>query len=192
MVLVFIIRSSKRRKFMKQKIWAKTLLTTYNCLEAISNAIDKLVITQGVNSGRNSLTTMENAEKIINLIQRKKLMVNLKVITENVMASLDTNSARILVMKYFDHVKPDVCYKLLDMSRRTFFRKANKAVDEFALHLKNLGYDHETLNNMLYKEQWIKEYFNHFSRQEEELDDYEDDAFTGMLSSVDIPKKCRA
>lgn len=152
---------------MKQKIWAKTLLNTYNCLETISSAIDKLVVTQGVNSGKNNLSTMENAEKIINLIQRKKLMVNLKVITENVIASLDTTSARILVMKYFDKVKPEVCFELLDMSRRTFFRKINRAIDEFAVHLKQMGYSSEKLAEMLKNEHWIKEYYNHYAKQQD-------------------------
>ena len=55
---------------MKQKIWAKTLLASYNSLETIANAVDNLVVTQGINSANNHLSTMENAEKIINLIQR--------------------------------------------------------------------------------------------------------------------------
>lgn len=152
---------------MKQKIWAKTLLTTYNCLEPISDAIDKLVISQGVNSCCNNLTTLENAEKIINLIQRKKNMVNLKVIIENVMASLEPQSARILIMKYFDKVKPEVCFSLLGLSRRTYFRKIDKAIDEFSIHLKNFGYTSETLEQILKKENWIKEYFNHFAKQKE-------------------------
>lgn len=152
---------------MKQKIWAKTLLTTYNCLEPISDAIDKLVISQGVNSCCNNLTTLENAEKIINLIQRKKIMVNLKVIIENVMASIDPNSARILVMRYFDKVKPEVCFNLLEMSRRTYFRKIDRAIEEFSIHLKNFGYTSEVLEQNLSRENWIKEYFNHFAKQKE-------------------------
>lgn len=174
---------------MKQKIWAKTLLNTYNCLETISSAIDKLVVTQGVNSGKNTLTTMENAERIINLIQRKKLMVNLKVLTENVIASLNTTSSRILVMKYFDKVKPEICFELLEMSRRTFFRKTNRAIDEFALRLKQMGYNSEKLAEMLKNEHWIKEYYNHYAKQEdvEQSFDYEEE----KQPSKQV-RKCRA
>lgn len=174
---------------MKQKIWAKTLLNTYNCLETISSAIDKLVVTQGVNSGKNTLTTMENAERIINLIQRKKLMVNLKVLTENIISSLNTISSRILVMKYIDKVKPEICFELLEMSRRTFFRKLNRAIDEFALRLKQMGYNSEKMSEMLANEHWIKEYYNHYAKQEdvEQSFDYEEDE---QLSKQ--VRKCRA
>lgn len=175
---------------MKQKIWAKTLLTTYNCLEPISDAIDKLVISQGVNSCCNNLTTLENAEKIINLIQRKKIMVNLKVIIENVMASLDTQSARILVMKYFDKVKPEVCFSLLEMSRRTYFRKIDKAIEEFSIHLKNFGYSSETLEQLLSKENWIKEYYNHFAKQKEVCQ--VEDNFDYQSSYIKSLTKCKA
>lgn len=176
---------------MKQKIWAKTLLSTYNCLEPISDAIDKLVISQGVNSCCNHLSTMDNAEKIISLIQRKKMLINLKVITENVIASIDTKSARILVMKYFDHVKPEVCYKLLEMSRRTFFRKIDRAVEEFAIHLKNFGYTSENLEQLLAKESWIKEYYNHFAKQKES-NSLVDEEFDFSSNYTNALKNCKA
>lgn len=176
---------------MKQKIWAKTLLSTYNCLEPISDAIDKLVISQGVNSCCNHLSTMENAEKIISLIQRKKMMINLKVIIENVIASIDTKSARILVMKYFDHVKPEMCFKLLEMSRRTFFRKIDRAVEEFAIRLKNFGYTSEKLEQLLFKESWIKEYYNHFAKQKES-NICTDEEFEFNSSYTNSLNKCKA
>ena len=150
---------------MKQKIWSKTLLATYNCLETISNAIDSIVISQGIGSGRNNLTTMQSAERIINLIQRKKLLINLKVLIEKVIARLDSKVARILVLKFFDKLKPEICMEVLKLTRRTYFRRVNSAINEFGEMLESFGYTDDVLSKMLDKENWIKEYYNTYKQQ---------------------------
>ena len=154
---------------MEQKSWAKTLLTIYNCLENITSAIDNLVLSQGINSGRNNLTTMESAQKIINLIQRKKMLINLKVLTEKIVASVDQLSARILILKYFDRVKPEVIYNILNISRRTYFRKLNTALENFGNKLKSEGYSSNVLKERLKNESWIIEMFeNNLTKNEKE------------------------
>lgn len=166
----------KKEIIMEQKIWAKTLLSGYNCLEKMADAIDLAIISQGIGSSKNHLTTMENAEKIIDLIQRKKTLVNLKVMIENVMANIDVNSARLLVLKYFDRVKTELCLEILSLTRRTFFRRVDRALDEFACKLKHLGYDDNTLCSMLAKEYWIKEIYNALASNnvvDEQSSDYE-------------------
>lgn len=177
---------------MKQKIWAKTLLTIYNCLETIADAIDNLVITQSVSSGRNNLTTLENAEKVINLIQRKKLLVNLKVLIDEALSKLDKNNARILILKYVDRVKPEIAMEILGLSRRTYFRRIDGAVNDFALTLSNLGYAENILETMLKKEHWIKEFFNNYLKQcEQKFEEPQEIMQTNFTESVSM-KKCNA
>ena len=151
---------------MKQKIWAKTLLASYNSLETIANAVDNLVVTQGINSANNHLSTMENAEKIINLIQRKKLLVNLKVLFYSNISKLDSLSARLLIMRYLDNIKPDICLEILKLTRRTYFRKLDKALEEFSLKLKLSGYTPVVLEQLVQKEHWIKEHYNNYLKKE--------------------------
>lgn len=150
---------------MEQKAWAKTLLSIYNCLENIASAIDKLVLNQGINSGKNFNTTMESANKMINLIQRKKMLINLKVLIEQTIANLDVESARILVLKFFDKVSADDCAKVMTYSRRTFFRKLDKAVESFGLNLKVNGYTSASLFETFKKESWIMDYYYNFLKQ---------------------------
>lgn len=154
---------------MNQKLWAKTLLHSYNCLENIANAIDTMVINQGVSSMNNRLSTEENAEKIIRLIKRKKLLINLKVLINNIMSKLDTDSARILVLKYFDKLKTEVCLEVMNLPRRTFFRKADKALEEFGTMLKIYGYDECTIHSLICEENWIKEIYNGYKNQEPKI-----------------------
>ena len=177
---------------MKQKVWAKTLLTIYNCLETIASAIDNLVITQSVSSGRNNLTTLENVEKVINLIQRKKLLVNLKVLIDNSLSKLDKNCARILIMKYVDKVRPEFAMEILELSRRTYFRRIDSSIDSFASALSSLGYDEGVLEAMLKKEHWIREYYNTFLKQSHSnLDEQGIEISDSILEPVSM-KKCRA
>lgn len=178
---------------MKQKAWAKTLLSIYTCLENISNAIDKYVVSQGVNSGRNNLTTLESAEKIISLIERKKLMINLKVLIEKSISNLEVENARILVMRYVDKVKPEVCANILNFSRRTYFRKLDKSIEYFANQLKLNGYDNEYLLNMFKNEGWIRELFENFLKQKQKNVEIENDVATVNLTAKALKlKSCRA
>ena len=156
----------QKEKCMKQKNWAKTLLASYNSLETIANAVDNLVVTQGINSANNHLTTIENAERIISLIQRKKLLVNLKVLVDSNIEKLDNLSARLLIMRYLDNIKPDICLEILKLTRRTYFRKLDRALEEFSLKLKHSGYTPAVLEQLVQKEHWIKEHYNHFLKQE--------------------------
>lgn len=151
---------------MKQKIWAKTLLASYNSLETIANAVDNLVVTQGINSANNHLSTIENAERIISLIQRKKLLVNLKVLVDSNIEKLDNLSARLLIMRYLDNIKPDICLEILKLTRRTYFRKLDRALEEFSLKLKLSGYTPAVLEQLVKKEHWIRENYNNFLKQE--------------------------
>ena len=179
--------------YMKQKAWAKTLLSIYTCLENISNAIDKYVVAQGVASGRNNLTTIESAERIINLIQRKKLMINIKVLIEKSIANLDTESARILVMRFVDKVKPEVCTQILNYSRRTYFRRLDKSIESFATNIKHQGIDENILQTMFKKEGWVLEIYQNFLKQKQKDVDFKLDALPDYKQSSLIKlKHCNA
>lgn len=154
---------------MKQKIWAKTLLSAYNCLENIADAIDSLVMSQGIHSGNNNNTAFQNAEKIITLIGRKKLLINLKVLTEKVMENLTVDEARILILKYFDRVKTENIAEVLQISRRTYFRKISLAEEEFAKELSRRGFTFSQLEEMTKKESWITQLFTSISEQDAKL-----------------------
>ena len=114
---------------MEDKIWSKTLLSSYSCLQPISNAIDGMVLSNGLHSAYGYNTTMKCANTIINLISRKKVLINLKVLIERVLDKLPNEFARILVLKYFDKVKVNDILSIMELSRRTYFRKLNSTIE---------------------------------------------------------------
>ena len=149
----------------EQKIWAKTLISTYSYLETICGAIDKTVLSYGINSGL-SLDVEFVANKIISLTARKKFMINTKVLIDNVLSRLDSEFARILVLKYIDKIKSETASQVLNISMRSYFRKINLAIDEFALQLKKFGYNSKKLYEIFKNENWIMEMYNSYKNKE--------------------------
>lgn len=151
---------------MNQKIWSKTLLNCYPCLERIAGAIDGLVLTNGLHSGCGYYNTLTSANKIIELIDRKKILINLKVLTEKIIEKMSVEYARILVLKFFDRVKSEDIAKIMGLSHRNYFRKLNQAINSFATGLVKFGFTAVVLEKTVEKEEWIKDVYDSILRKE--------------------------
>ncbi len=173
---------------MKEKSWAKTLLSIYNCLENISNAIDGMVLYQGISSGQNHLTVMENAQRIIGYTERKKLFINTKVLIEDIVSKLDDNVSRILILKYFDKLKSETCANVLNLSRRTYFRKLDSALESFGKALNVRGFSSEKLLKVYEKERWIVEQFENNEKQSNTEPEINDEVLLNNFYSVNYNK----
>lgn len=172
----------------EQQNWSKTLLNSYSYLETICGAIDKTVLNYGLGS-YNSNQTMIVADKILSLIKRKKFLINTKVLVDNVLNNISKSSAEILTVRYIDKVKTEMASKILNMSKRNFFRKLNFAVDEFATELKKQGYDSDILMQTFKTEMWILEIYNSYSKKENKTQQIDDLSFIGMaLNSLKSKK----
>lgn len=145
--------------------WSKALLNSYSYLETICGAIDKTVLNYGIGS-MNTTETMEIANRILSLISRKKFLINTKVLVDNVLRNISNDSARILTIKFVDKVKSDIASQVLNLSARTYFRKINSAVLEFATELKKQKFDHATLSEMYKAEGWILEIYNQYASKQ--------------------------
>lgn len=154
-----------------QECWAKTLLDVNCNLDAICGAIDKNINNCCVSSSRSQMSTIYFADKIIRLMQRKKFMINIRVLINTVFKNLPLESAKILTVKYIDKMKTDTACKLLEMPNRTYFRKIKKAVQDFAFELKKQGYDELKLYEMFKDELWILETFdNHLKKNAKDIE----------------------
>ena len=111
---------------MELKIWCKTFLNVYRCLE-------KIVLTTGLNLGAD---TEYATNKMIELTERKISLINLKLIIENILNELSINDTKLLILKYVDRVKGEDIAKKFNVSNRTFFRRSNTAMKSFELGLK--------------------------------------------------------
>jgi len=146
---------------MNSNVWAKTILSVYPYLENLASAIDRIVERRALNSFYVSSTdTFKNniydvANKLIELSERKIVLINLKILTEETLKSCDRLLAKILIAKYFSKKTTKEICEMFSIPARTFFRKVFDAEVAFEKNLKLKGYDDKKLNNFLKDETWI-------------------------------------
>ena len=141
------------------KYWSKTSLTVYKYLSTMSKTIDKTIMDLGKSSNsvvsQKRYSTYFQASKIIELMDRKRKMINLKVAVEDSMNRLDKLSRRILTLSYMDGAKCETIAKLMGTSLRTYFRKKLSAFNQFTEILCELGYDESFFESEYFGEKWF-------------------------------------
>ena len=63
---------------MENFIWSKTLLKSYNRLEQVAQILDRTVLEKGIASQFTYNNTEIVAQKILAVIERKKILVKIK------------------------------------------------------------------------------------------------------------------
>lgn len=159
---------------MTNNIWCKTILTAYNNLEKMTEAIDKLVDKRAINSFYmgSSYFSINNisyvADKIIELTDRKIRLINLKFIVDSVLKQCDAKHTEILIEKYMDNDKAQEIAQRHNLSMRTYFRRLVSAENEFLSYLSVMGYDDKKLSQYISTEKWINQIYRKFLMQESE------------------------
>lgn len=168
--------------------WSKTILSVYKFLPRVTYAFDKLVKSRAYNSFATSAYNlgfndiMNVANSIINLTQRKNNLINIKVISDKALKSIDKTSAKILIFKYFNNKKSAEIAQILNICNRTYFRKLNVALTHFTYALTKLGYNSYKLQQMLKCEKWIMSVYNTYST-------CDDKSMENILDSVEFRNK---
>ena len=141
--------------------WAKACLVAYKFLPRFCKILDKRI--QEIGYGSNCISSsmighldIETiAEKIIALSAKKVDYINLKLITERALGKMNKKLSKILILKYIYHMKSvDIC-NLLKMNIRTYFRKVNDAVEEFASKLVQQGYKRTAFMDLIKDDKFI-------------------------------------
>lgn len=145
-----------------QKLWSKTILSSYNYLEKLCESLDNLMKNTAVNSyysygfknGENSVTKISN--RIINLSNRKIDYINLKVLTDKALKSMPEKQTKLLIFKFIHKMQIEKVCELLKMNKRTAYRRIEKALIEFMNNLEVLGYTPEKLEVVYSSDPFIK------------------------------------
>lgn len=154
---------------MKTSEWGKTLLYTYKYFNRITDAIDKMVNQAALNSyfdynqkGKGTLTV---TQKILDLVERKKKIINMKVLVDKCLLACDGISGTILVERYIDNDSCDVIAQRHNINERTYYRRQESAEAKFYSNMVALGYDEQKLNEYLADEKWIIEVFEGYKKE---------------------------
>ncbi len=160
---------------MKKYIWAKTLLTIYRYLERIAqgidNQIDKIAENSFYVTGRNFLSNSTSvvANNIIDLSERKVLLINTKVLIEDTLEMCGQDLAQILIQKYIDGDKAREISERYQMSNRTYFRKLDEGLRQFSIMLTRKGYTDTKLLSLLKTEDWIMIFYEQINEGGEQV-----------------------
>lgn len=148
---------------MKKLIWAKTLFETYRYLTRIIKSIDRLVVERSIKSysvGLGEPSTLEKMEIIIDLIQRKKRLLTVKMLIEEALKNIDIDSAKTLIKYYIDKGDLGEIAEEHQLNKRTMSRRINKMLLEAIDKISDLGYDINKIELLLQNEGWIIGVYN--------------------------------
>ena len=146
------------------KYWSKTALSVYRYLESMTETVNKKIINTGSNSNKEGLlvyqSTYFQTSQMIELIERKRKFINLKVAVEETLATLSNIDRRILVLAYIDGVTSVIIAQLLNVSLRTYFRKKAAAIERFADRMDKFGLNEKFFASEYGDEMWFMGVYN--------------------------------
>lgn len=151
---------------MKKLIWAKTLFESYKYLSRVIESLDRLVVERSAKSysaGWYGVTTMEQIEQVIDLIQRKKRLQTVKMLIEEGLKNIDRDSAKILIKYFFHKVDVETIAEECCRNKRTMARRINSILLDAIDKIRDLGYDIKKIELLLENEGWVVGIFNKFA-----------------------------
>ena len=148
-------------------IYIKVLLDAYKSLPSIMNIIDRLiekrassVIPASYIYGNNYLTTYSEINKVIDMSERKDKLLNLYVIIENMLNSLNERERKIAVLKFVQKCNTEDIAKDFGTTDRTIYRTANRIVEKLAIFLLKQNWNSEFIRFQIgSNEPWLIELF---------------------------------
>lgn len=146
---------------MKQFLWVKTILTSYNYLEIQARSIDKLIMKLCVNGLATNTyeylryNTMSLTDEMIRQSQRKVNLINTKILVEEMLASIDKDLAKVLILKYIDKFLLSEIADIMNVSIKTIQRRTNRAIEECGVYLFKRGYANTKFREMFADEKWV-------------------------------------
>ncbi len=164
---------------MKNNVWAKTILATYKYLDILASSIDKLVEKQALNSfyyvsgSKIDNSVMAVSNRIIELMERKKKLINFKVATGQALENIDSSLAEILIERYMDNNASEDIAKRHKLAMRTYFRRLYRAEELFMSAMDKIGYSEKYLYNTLKDEQIVMDIYRNFLLKKSAENDFE-------------------
>lgn len=108
-------------------LFTKTVLYAYPNLQAVMEQIDELVERKALTSINDFTPCIEQCEKILNFTAQKDVLIDLKIMVEQVLDKLNAFQSDCLEYKYFKR-KPKEYFKDFDSTSRGYFRRQNALI----------------------------------------------------------------
>lgn len=140
---------------MEDKILVKSMLHVYKHLEALTLSLEKMAKNKGVGSYYSYDDTLKEIDYLLSLTERKIFLINLKVVMDEIILSLDKELGKLLVLKYIDELDNDAISVQCNLTERTFFRQLNRAYDGFCKKLQVVSKERPNFYSQLKNDLWL-------------------------------------
>jgi hypothetical protein len=109
----------------------KSLLAIYSIIPQVAESIDSLVQTRACCSDVPTDVSGRQMDSIIKLMQQKVDLINLKLLTDEALASLPERFSKLIVARYIDKMDIQFLASAQNLSVRETYRKIARALKEF-------------------------------------------------------------
>lgn len=137
---------------------SETVVKIYRMLKKKCEAIDKFINSHSMYYGPDTgeFGSMEVLNNIVELMARKNQLINLKVIVDMAIKTLNENVKKVLFIKMNYNISMTELCGILEMKERTAFRWVERAFSDLTNALNNSQY-REKLAAILQDESWIRQ-----------------------------------
>lgn len=149
----------------KVKYWIKTLISSYNTIPEITKTIDKIVEIQATslsfmsniyNGEKNSTSQFE---RVIDLSERKKKLLNIYYLTKELTKSLSHSDFDFIEKKYVYNWNSEDLANEFNISLRTVYRRLDRIIDNIYQQTQKRNFSLALLESQTKGEPWLKERF---------------------------------
>lgn len=149
---------------MKNHLWTRAIFEGYQYLKKIIRILDKQVISMSVHSYQGYQTgadaTLQLMQEILELIERKKSLLRLKKIIEEVLRSIPRASAVILVRRHIDGLTLKDVANEQNLSYGVMRRLYKQAIQQAYIRFCALGLSVSQMEQEYGREKWLIGFLN--------------------------------
>jgi DNA-directed RNA polymerase specialized sigma subunit len=141
---------------------AKTLLVLWPQMSGYCTMLEQKIHKTALGSFGSPNSTRQIMEKIINITAQKDIINNLQKELTHAISKFPPDTQQLLTNFFYNKQKTanDISAEM-NLSRRSFYRRLDSAVDKLARGLKHMGINAFTWSNLTDNHAWIREAFNY-------------------------------
>ena len=159
------IKTVSNNDLTELSLYVKVLLDAYRSIPKIIGIIDRMIESKAStisysNVYGSSYETYSQVDKLISMGERKNKLLNLYVMIEEMLKSLNDIDRKILILKFVRHDTVNEIAEEINLTERSVYRKIIKIVNNLALFMIEKNWGVNFIKNQLGDEPWLTELYN--------------------------------
>lgn len=144
--------------------YIKTLFEAYKTIPNILKILDKIIekrastiMPSSYIYGNSPSSTYNEIDKVIDLTDRKNKLINIYVMVEKMLNSLNEQDRKVCILKYIKKTLISDIATELKTTERTIFRRCIKIIEKLSLFCLSNNWSSAFIKNQIKDEQWLFE-----------------------------------